>query len=286
MALLSTIVSRMPAMYQARYSSHWIDWMNELLEELSEFGIMRDVDKEQGRLVVNKYWIKLPTGTKQVKRVFYPGYEDRNYRWKIVEGKIKLLDDSVDAETSPETITTFSNFATTTVDVDISDASEDQFKNYLLVLTSGTGAGNTYVIASNTESSGGTCTLTFMHELSVALDGTIAAGGYLTGPSYYLMVEYTSGYTAVSALSDEVPIDDYYERRISYSWLDYCMKRHAFGIDDSSTIAAYGQYERVVRKIKIGLRSSVGVVEANPSPGFMQYRRKSTQYNKGYAEEI
>jgi len=212
--------------WRFRYSndSYWINWANELLELLSAEGIMPTLDVESGVVVENDHWIEKPSGFRSFIDLFDPENEAVKFRAREENGKLKLVDTAVEKEASPASITAFSNYATESVDVDITGKEENDFENYLLVITGGTRAGETFVLSGNDESGVSTTRLYFLHSLSSAFDGTEVTAGYITTPEYYLMLRYHSTYSEVTTIDDELPIDDKFERRLTqcfFSWKIY-----------------------------------------------------------------
>jgi hypothetical protein len=221
MATLQTIVERLPRMWQLRYgSADWINYANELLELLSAEGMMKDVDHETGIVPASHRWLTKPTGCRDIIRICHPADDELTYGFIETEGKIKL-DREIEDDDASEAITTFSSYLTTAVTVNISDALEDEFEDWLLVISTGTLAGNTYLISGNDASSGGTCKIYFEHTLSAAFDGTKVVTGYLTGPDHFVLFRYKGSYTEISSYTDQVPIDDKYERRLTEAWLRF-----------------------------------------------------------------
>jgi hypothetical protein len=287
MATVATIVARQPQHYQNRYAidPYYIDWINDLLEELSGKGFaMPSLDVESGFLVDNKVWIDKPTGMREIAKIWYPDDVEQRYTWEETNNRIKLTNVEVDENDSPDSITAFSNYATDTVDVNISDATEDEYKNHLLVITGGTYDGNTYVIASNTESAGGTTTLTFEHPLSTAFDGTKVTAGELHSPEYYVMVRYNSSYDAVSSESDEVPIDNKYERRITHDYLRFRAEQQILETSDSTKYWE-SQYNKTLKKILAERLVVTSGARARYMPGLDQYKNGAEYEAKQFETE-
>ena len=136
MATLATIIARQPYEFTQRYAdSFWIDWINELLEKLGGEGfLMPSLDKEVGVVVANDVWITKPTGLRDVNKIWNPENSKMEYTFKEINKKIKLLNVEVEAEESPDTADAFQNYAVGSMDVDIDDAAEDDYEDFLLVI--------------------------------------------------------------------------------------------------------------------------------------------------------
>jgi hypothetical protein len=190
----------------------------------------------------------------------------------------------VETETSPKTATSFSAYATTGITVNITDATVDKYKDYLFYVTAGTYAGKGFIIDSNDASTGGTCKLYFRHPLSVALSATKVTAASLINPDYYVIMKYASSFDTLTAVGDEIGIDDKYERRIVKAWLNWKILQE---VDPSSdqTLLAEKDYEKVLRKLKREMRSSTGGrIMPRDIPGFSQFKGNIDTVT--YAEEM
>lgn len=271
MATVLEIHQRLTPFKQSRYPvSRVIIWLNDLLEKLSgESFTMKTLDQEIGAIVENNKWVKIPDGCRVINKVFDPTSEEIVYSFKEVNGKLKLRDVTVDELESPDSVSAFTNHATTYVDVDISDAEAGDYANFLLVITGGTYSGKTYVINNNDASAGGVCRLYFENELETAFDGTKTTAGKLYGEDYYVMLECSVSYDTVSESSDEVPIDDRYERRITTAYLNLRMEEDTETFGNGYKVRK-NQFDEVLYDLKCELRSSAGLNKISPrgSPGF------------------
>ena len=250
MATLQTHINRMPAVFSKKYASaRWIEWANEILEKLSGDGMMPLLKFNRGVVTENDYWITKPHNFRQLIDCYAPENIQMHYPVREDEGKLRLTDHYLEPESSPDTPTSFTSWATDSFEIDLTGKDEDEYENYLFVVSGGTYAGRTYVIGSNDATDGATTKLYFLHEMSTALDGTKVTGGYLTDPDYYLMLRYWGSYEEISSTSDEIPVDDDYERRLMKTGLRWKAEEHA-----SATSKEAALWERhfmqVIRELK------------------------------------
>jgi hypothetical protein len=285
MATLTAIKGRMQTIYENRYgNSVWIAWINELLEELAGAGfLMPTLDKETGHVVVDDVWITKPSGLRVINKICHPEYPDMEFLYKEVEDKIKLLNAVVDSNDDPDTASNFQNYLVGSMEIDIDDAAEDDFEEYLLVIDGGTSSGDTIIIRNNDAAAAGYTKVYFRHDLSAALDGTKITSCYLVSTDYYVLMEWSGSYTDVSAVGDEVPIDDKYEKRITKAYFDWKVRQRASRFSKDS-LEAEKQYNVVLNKIKNELRSSVGTqIRPRQSPGYDQYSETGDYFEKKWA---
>jgi len=288
MSTLATIIARQPSIYQKRYASaYWINWANELLEKLSGNGFtFPSLDFETGHVVENDVWIDRPSGCRQIKDIFNPGNSEQTYNWEETNGRIKLVGASVDdASELSDAVAAFTNQNVAYIDVDIDDAVEDEYADCLLVITAGTYAGNTYQIASNDAVGGGVTRLYFLHELSTAITAPQATAGYLADPDNFVMMKWTGSFNSVSATSDEMPIDDLYEVRISNAWMRMKCERETYRESDEAKTAER-DFNNELKSIKAERRTITGRVRARAIPGLAQYSARGYYPAKSYEEEI
>jgi hypothetical protein len=278
MATVAAAIATLPVIYQSRYSTQFIAWFNELLEELSVEGLLPSMRIEGGFVVDNDVWITKPSGLQEVLKICNPQAIDQEYNWEDINGKIKLKDVIVNGETTPAAITAFTNYNVAYVDVDIAGKSVDDFKDYLLVLSTGTWANRTYQISGNDASGATTTRIYFLHDLPTAMSDLTAITGYLTHPDYYVMMKYLTAFTAIAAASEANPIDAVYQMRITKAWLEW---KCAAAIQPSgdTALAARGEYSRVLDSIQAKERKMNGPMLPRYSPGFLQYQNRNSDMN-------
>jgi hypothetical protein len=287
MATVATVMARAPAWVRARYgSAQFVEWINDLLEDLSgEPRLFKNLRVETGVTVDDHQWINRPANLREIFRIANPANESMQYNWSEVNGRIKLDSVDVDEADSPVAITSFSNYATTYINVNLAAATEDLYANYLFKITAGTYAGNTYIIDRNDASSAGTCRIYFRHPLSTALIAANVTAGQLISPDFYVLMTYSSTFPSVSSSSDEIPIEDNYERGLTSAWLSWKVLEE---VANSSPECgkAEGTYSKALSKIKRELRTSTGGrIAPRYSPGWDQFKG-NTEITKTYAEDI
>lgn len=289
MATVTTIVERLPYEYQARYktSTRMLNWINELLEELSGEGLlMPSLKKEAGALIDNSVWITEPPELRQIRRIYHPLDYNQRFTYRQLEGKIKLTDATFPDATANETADAFQNYAVGSFDVNIDDADENEFDKWLLVIDTGTEAGTTIQLSGNDESAAGYCKVYFLHDLASALTDAKILTCSLYSTSNFVMIEHSNSYDAVTGASDEVPIDNKYERRLTDAWLNWKIIKFVIK-DDKLSRAAKLEYKDVLRKIKRELRNNIDTsIQPRRMPGLVQYRLGSGEMNKQYAQEL
>jgi hypothetical protein len=259
MSTLKEFISEQPTAFQRRFpqDAKWLSWINDLLEELSGEGIMPLMDYERGFEVKDLVWITKPTGLRRIKKIFHPETTDLRLRWELVEGKIKLADIEIDEYTDAPAITAFSAYATDSITANLTDKEEDEYENYLLTIDTGTSAGNTYVLSGNDASGLSTTKLLFLHALTTALDAAKAITGRLIDPDYYVMMQYTGSYEAMTSIDSEVPIDGDYARRLVRTWLRWRAEANSTRTPDAA-LAFKVEFDDVVKKVKAEIKSSTG----------------------------
>jgi hypothetical protein len=284
MGTIADAITNLPVIYQKRYSTQFVVWYNELLEELSGEGLLPSVEIEAGFVVADKDWITKPAGLREIRKIWNPQTVDQRYNWRFVNNKIKLVGAEVDAESSPAAITAFSNYATTYVDVNIDDKAANDFADYLLVISTGTYAGRTYEISRSDASAGGVTRIYFLHALTAAMSGTTVLTGYLAHPDYYVMMQYSSSFDAASTTADTIAIDSQYQKRIVSAYFEW---RAAKRVAPTSPVTreAYSEYKRVLGKIKEELRVIGGPAVPRYAPGFSQYQNKDGDLDVSYERD-
>lgn len=291
MANVNDIVTRLPVWAQKRYggnsNSKFVGWINDLLELLSTEGLlMRELHFETGVEVKDNYWIDTPVGLQSVNRIYNPRNSDQQFNWKMVNNRIRIIGAVIEDQESPETASSFSNYLTTAITVNIADAAEGDYENYLLKITAGTYANNAYIISTNDASSAGTCKLYFLHPLSAALDGIKITAASLISPDYYVMLDYTSSYSTVPNGTTEIPIADTQERRITEAWLKWKFQADISPSSDEARAAEVG-FLSVLRDVKIAIRGNTGGrIKPRYIPGLTQYSYGSSDFTKEFEADL
>jgi hypothetical protein len=241
MPTLQTYVNHpdIPPHYRGRYSTAlpgttvvpFVSWLNDLLEELQERGFLPSLTKETGVLVQNKRWLTKPANYLELIKVYDPEDETNELRVEDVENKFKLLDVELEDEDSADQITsasfgTYGADGVSCVDLVSSAYIKDYFENYLFLITAGTLADTSLVVHENDAAvnPGGTH-IHFLHALSAALSGTKVTAARLVPPQYYVMMKYRALITAITAIGDEVPIENDCENRLVPAWLRWKCER-------------------------------------------------------------
>lgn len=221
MATLQTYIDTQK--YKARYETrgYFVTWLNELLEELTERGFLPSIKKECGQIFDEHLWISKPEDLVTLREVYSPDNPKLKFRVVEVNEKFKLIDFLFDGDPSGDACSALSDYATTSITVNLTGHNADAFKNSLFVITAGTWAGRTYVLKGNDASEVSTTKLNFLHTLSTALDGTKATAGIVYPSTDYLMLVYDARLDSVSAASEEVPIAADFEKRIVPAWLRF-----------------------------------------------------------------
>ena len=286
MPTVATVIARQPWEYQQRYdTTYWVNWINELLEALSGEGLlMPDTNFETGVRVTQEIWVAKPSGLRTIGKIYNPANPDMEYRFKEIENKIKLLDVEVTEDSSPDTATAFSDYAVGSIKANIADATEDEYEDFLLVVTAGTETGRTIIISGNDASVTGYTKLYFRHDLASALSATKITACSLLPDTSYIIMEYSGSYEDVADASSEIPIEDHYERRITNAWLRWKIEQQISALSDNS-LYYEKQYQKILDKIKIERRSNVGRIQPREIPGLTQYQDESCEDVK-YQKEL
>lgn len=239
MSTLQTYMNHpdIPPHYRGRYSTAlpgtvvpFVSWLNDLLEELQERGFLPSLTKETGVLVQKKRWLTKPADYLELIKVYDPEDETNELRVEDVENKFKLMDVGLEDEASADQITsasfdTYSVSGITCADLVSASYTEDYFENYLFLITAGTLANLALVLDGNDAPGDGGAHLYFLHSLSAALDGTKVTAARLVPPQYYVMMKYRALITAITSVSDEVPIENDCENRLVPAWLRWKCER-------------------------------------------------------------
>lgn len=183
----------------------WIALTNLVLKRFESKGYFTlDRNIQVGVEVDYLKWIQLPSDCRKVLSVKDP-VTMRDYRYEIINSKIKLTDITVEKESAPSSFI-LSSFVTGSVAINDTDATEDLWKDYLLVAST-----KKAIVAANTVAAGGLSTLMFYNDVSLSVP--MPTTGYLT--KQYLLLDYQKSFTGLTSSSDEVPIDDKFESIIA-----------------------------------------------------------------------
>lgn len=253
MATLQSYVDKLPAIFRLRYTTagFFVQWLNELLEELQDRGFMPNIKKEAGRVVIADRWIEKPADFISLIKVFDPDDRNRQIRVQEIENKLELMDyDIVDQAAAEQvTFTTVSDGTTTSVKVNLTGIAADSWEEYLFLVTAGTYAGKGYVISGNDVSGATTTKIDFLHALPSALDGTKCSAGRIVPLGYYVLMQYIASFEEITAQTDEVPIDNKYEKRIVPAWLQWKCNT-SLSMTSSETMVWAQEVDRILGSVE------------------------------------
>ena len=253
-----------------KYSSaRFLNWANQILTKMSSKHVLPELEFSKGVRVLNEIWITKPANLRKVVKISSPVNSLREYGFSEENNKIKLEDAEIEEEASVD-ITAFTNYNVAYVDINVDDVEEDAYEDYLLVITAGTLAGETYMINRNDASAAGVTRIYFEIPLTTAFNGTSVTAGILLNESSYLVLKYWGSFPALTALSDEVPINDSDEAAIMSTGLRYMAVRHAPGssqIEIQKWLNAYN--EAINDAIDSRTAASLNPVKARPLIGLM-----------------
>lgn len=225
MATLSSMVDTFPHPLKMRYlgadgaGTQWVSWLNDGLFELEREDLLPEITYETGVEVENDVWVTPPSGYRRGIEMYVAEQPSIKVAFSEIQGKLKIVNDmTFDQEPDPETFSAVSAQAVGSVTLDVDDRTEDDLENYLIVVTAGLLAGNTFILSGNDASAGGTTKVYFLHDLSAAWDPADVSAGNLIDPSYYMVLKYTGYYTPITAITDEIPVGPRFETSLK-SWL-------------------------------------------------------------------
>lgn len=266
----------------------FVQWANDLLEELQERGFLPSLIKERGILIENKRWVTKPSDLIQLIKVYNPEDDKEEYRVEDVENKFKFLDWEFEEEGTSDRITAsaFGSYGNQTITctglTDTTKYQEDYFENYLFYITAGTWANIGIVVASSdaATSPGGT-KIDFFHAQSSALSGTIVTAARLVPPQYYVMMKYRASITQVSSLSDEFPVENDCENRLVPVWLRWKAER-ALQATSKESLKWENEVEKILYSIQAARLSRV----ITPSRGrrLAGFERNLKNYSKPHPD--
>lgn len=225
MSTLQAMVSTLPYPLQIRYrgsdslGTQWLSWLNDGLVELEKEDLLPELTFESGVEVINDVWIKPPSSYRRGIELFKQTQPSIKPSIADVQDKVKIVNGMTFAqESDPATISAFSAQAADSVEIDITGYGEDQLKDYLLVITAGTLAGNTYILVGNDASGVATTKVELLHELSSAWTAPMATAGRLIHYDYYLVLKHVGFFTPMTAMTEEIPVSNKFETSLK-SWL-------------------------------------------------------------------
>ncbi len=248
MATLQTYYNQMPNDLRFRFIStdttYWVAWCNQMLEELSGKGLMPLLNLECGVVPYKKVWINKPSGLRKLVKLYDPIITEKFFTFEEVNDKFKLIDCCFD-DPEPIECTSIDSYSTSKITCDIGSQEANGLMNFLLVVTGGTWIGKTFVLSGNTVTDEtGLTEVEFLHELSSAPDDTMISDFEIYSSSEYLMMKYTGSYTPVTAITDEVPVDNKYELRYVPAYLIWCAQKR-LSSTSNETMAAKRELEEI-----------------------------------------
>lgn len=256
MGTLSSHIDLLPPIYREKFSpAFWVAKGNEILEKLSGEKLMRDVSYRRGVIAADNIWITPPSNYRHVTRLHDPKNYNVEYAYIETNNKILLTNNVITEEVDPDSVDSFSDFALDSVTVNIDGLEEDAYKYHLLVITSGTLAGETVIISGNDESSGGTTKLSFEHNTSSLLDAAKITGADIIMPEYYAILIFSGSYQEFTAITDEVPIDNKFEKRIMNAGLMLKGCERHLGVNDKKTAEWERKFDKEVQELRNELLS-------------------------------
>ena len=213
--------------YRVRFgASYFMEWANQLLEELQERGFLDTTIKEIGQVVSNNVWLPIPSDCIELIKVYVPGMEEQEYRVENVNGKFKLIDGWYSSSETFASATTFAYPLTTAIDCYIQGYAKDALKDYLFQVTAGNLAGQGFILSGNDASDPILGTkVYFLNTLPAAFAAPDVTACEFVQPSQYVMMKYNSMITQITSPDQEFPIPDDCEARLVPTWLRWCCER-------------------------------------------------------------
>ena len=234
MAALSTYIAypEIKSIYRARYAQngYFVNWANQLLEELEGRGFLSTTIKEVGQTVHDQVWIKKPSDLVALQKIYDPEDWDHAFRTEDVNNEFKLMDDEFrPIDDSVLTASAFATLTSASVACQIPGIVKDQFKGYLMLFTAGTKAGSGVILSGNDDSVplGESVYTTVRFVNTQSLIGTDFTACEFIEPGQYVMIRYVSLINLISSVGDEFPIPDDCEARLVPTWLRWCIEKEA-----------------------------------------------------------
>ncbi len=268
MATLQTYINEMPQVLIDKYAeARWLFWANQILDRLSAEHILSLLKVECGLRVTDDVYLTPPTGYRKGIALCDPNDMSIEYPYEEISPsgttKLRLVGHTVDEVAAEDTANTLSLQTTSSVTVNITDAAEDDYEDYLMVVTAGTLAGNTYILSGNDASALGVTKLYFMHTLSAALAGAEATAVALYSPEAYLVLKYWATCASMAAASAEVPAKDIEEREVMIAGLRYFAEKR-ISVDLTVVKDCETSYEKAIQKLKEEARGASGALSVRP----------------------
>jgi hypothetical protein len=223
MATLQTIVdTHIPDIQKARYSNQWVGWTNLLLKELASRAIMPMLKKEIGVLVSNKRWIEKPSDYRSLDSIMFAKNSSMQLRVEEVNNRFRLLDFDINEDSAPVPAGNLTGITSTVKGCSplLVGRAENDLAEYLFVQYDADGVVlSTSVIVGNDASGATTTAIKYLHPKTAALSFGATDTGALIASDYYVLMSYWSAYAAITAMSDEVPINNEMEEAVVVPWL-------------------------------------------------------------------
>ena len=280
MAALSKYINsaEVKPIYRARFAAtsttnYFVDWANQLLEELQERGFLRTTKKEAGQIVKNGIWIPLPSDLVELIKVYDPLDESAEYRVEEVNGQFKILNGFFDIEPTYSTASTFTLPEVDSVVCDVEGQSANSLRGFMLYVTDGNLAGNGILLSGNdaSVSIGGVTTtkLYFLQNLVSAFGSDDVKGAEFVDPENYVILRYNSLINQISEIDDEFPIPDDCEERLVPTWLRWCCERETLSTSQE-TIYWQGEVTRILNSIQAARSQRVNKAQGRQLTGLMR----------------
>lgn len=258
MATLSSYINypEVKSLYRARYSSngYFVNWANQLLEELQERRFLSPVVREVGIIAHDSVWIQKPSDIVSLIKIYDPLNPDREFRVNDVNGEYRLLDDIFDTDYSDlDTIESFSthedSYSDSYTRCNYGSKADGVLKGYLLYVVTGNNAGQGYVISTNFAVNGDYPQINFVNKLPTTLAENDITSALLIPPERYSIIKYNSIITKISDVDDEVPIPDDCEERLVPTWLRWCCEREVSSVS-KETVYWEAEKDKLLNQIE------------------------------------
>jgi hypothetical protein len=249
----------------------WISLCNIILRRLENEGLIQLTQKKEvGVEVSNDRYVAIPSDYRSDLEIFSPVKFD-GIPFEIVNGLIRL-DGAFSKKEDPDTFV-LSLGTALGVSINDTDAVEDEWNGWLLVLTNGTYSGDTAVIGQHPAASVGVTALNFLFPRSTSV--VTSTAGYLTDA--YLRMRYMAAFTGLTAYTDDIPVDERYEN-VLINGLCYLSKP----VDSKERKAYRAEFENDLDLLKDEIFTPTPE-QARPSPRSMPALEDCSTYprNRG-----